>query len=89
MAIKPEDPNKPKWKPALQNEVKTSVELSTLFIVILVAISNRLKFQSLSSVEVYFLCLVPVQKSWVTSDLPSHCDVEQGNESATKSRQTK
>lgn len=23
MAIKPEDPNKPKWKPALQNEVKT------------------------------------------------------------------
>lgn len=43
MAIKPEDPNKPKWKPALQNEVKTSVELSTLFIVILVAISNRLK----------------------------------------------
>lgn len=42
MAIKPEDPNKPKWKPALQNEVK-SVELSTLFIVILVAISNRPK----------------------------------------------
>lgn len=39
---------------------------------------------SLSSVEVYFLCLVPVQKSWVTSDFPSHCDVEQGDESATK-----
>ena len=87
MAIKPEDPNKPKWKPALQNEVKN--KCWTKYIVILVAISNRLKFQSLSSVEVYFLCLVPVQKSWVTSDLPSHCDVEQGNESATKSRQTK